>query len=245
MHDAAAAADRLLVEAWWYRWHPRTRARGRARRLAARSGGSAGSRPTSPSTPTSTGNFRLDAGKGGGALYDVGCYAVDAARWALGGRPAARGLRARATCATASTCAPRRHLLRPGRRGRRGPLRHQRPRRAARRRLRRGGHPGPRHPGVRRQGHAVPAAPGARDPPGAPGRARRPPSADRAARGARRPHAPRSSPPSTPTGSWSRRCPGAVRGEDVWLPTAQDSLDIATVLDEVRALPARAGGCAA
>jgi pimeloyl-ACP methyl ester carboxylesterase len=30
-----------------------------------------------------SGNYRLDASRGGGALYDVGCYAVDAVRWAL------------------------------------------------------------------------------------------------------------------------------------------------------------------
>jgi len=87
MHDAAAAAGRLLVEAWWYRWHPRT-----LRAIQLVTSGAIG-RVTRVETEFSfdgdfdgqaAGSYRLDAGKGGGALYDVGCYAVDAARWALG-----------------------------------------------------------------------------------------------------------------------------------------------------------------
>ena len=80
---AAAAADRLLVEAFWYRWHPRTRLV--ESMLAAgeigvvervESGlGFGGVRP---------GNIRLDPTKGGGALYDVGCYPISVAHWALG-----------------------------------------------------------------------------------------------------------------------------------------------------------------
>jgi xylose dehydrogenase (NAD/NADP) len=78
---AAAAGDRLLVEASWYRWHPRVRlaqqqlARiGRVRHVAAgfRFDGSL------------EGNYRLDPARGGGALYDVGCYAVSACLWAVG-----------------------------------------------------------------------------------------------------------------------------------------------------------------
>ena len=83
MHDAAAAADRLLVEAWWYRWHPRT-----LRAIELIGAGAIGrvARVESEFSFDAdlTGNYRLDAGRGGGALYDVGCYAVDAARWALG-----------------------------------------------------------------------------------------------------------------------------------------------------------------
>ena len=87
MTDAAAAADRLLVEAFWYRWHPRTQ-----RAIQLITSGALG-RVHRVETEFSfdgdfdgeaAGNYRLDAAKGGGALYDVGCYAVDAARWALG-----------------------------------------------------------------------------------------------------------------------------------------------------------------
>lgn len=86
MTEAARAADRLLVEAWWYRWHPRTQ---RAVKLV-RSGAIGTVRRVEADFSFDadlTGNYRLDATKGGGALYDVGCYAVDAARWALGSQP--------------------------------------------------------------------------------------------------------------------------------------------------------------
>jgi D-xylose 1-dehydrogenase (NADP+, D-xylono-1,5-lactone-forming) len=78
---AAAAGDLLVVEASWYRWHPRVRlaqARlvgiGKVQHVAAgfRFDGSL------------EGNYRLDRGRGGGALYDVGCYAVSACLWAVG-----------------------------------------------------------------------------------------------------------------------------------------------------------------
>lgn len=84
---AAAANDRLLVEASWYRWHPRVRlaqhllhevrAIGAVRYVSA-GFTFAGVAPD---------NYRLDAAKGGGALYDVGCYAVSAALWAFGTPP--------------------------------------------------------------------------------------------------------------------------------------------------------------
>jgi xylose dehydrogenase (NAD/NADP) len=84
--EMAAAADRagrLLVEAVWNRWHPRTReaeqlvgdgALGTVHRVVARFDGG---------TPA-TGNYRWDPGLGGGALYDVGCYAIAGALWAFG-----------------------------------------------------------------------------------------------------------------------------------------------------------------
>ncbi len=78
-----AAADRtglLAVEAAWNRWHPRTR---RAEELALEMSGprSMAAWFTFPGVPTD--NYRLEARRGGGALLDVGTYAVAAAHWAL------------------------------------------------------------------------------------------------------------------------------------------------------------------
>ena len=90
MQQAAQDADRLLVEAWWYRWHPRTV---RAVELV-NSGGLGPVRHMEAAfcfdgdfDGEQAGNYRMDAARGGGAVYDVGCYTVDAARWALGGAP--------------------------------------------------------------------------------------------------------------------------------------------------------------
>ncbi len=78
MAAAAGGANRVLMEALMYRFHPRMRAlAGSARdvrfahaafsfRLAAAD------------------NYRRDAALGGGALLDVGCYTLDAVRWLLG-----------------------------------------------------------------------------------------------------------------------------------------------------------------
>ena len=80
---AAAAAQRTLVEAFWYRWHPRTR---RAEGIVAT--GELGDvievQTTLRFGGVAPGNIRLDPTLGGGALYDVGCYAVSGALWALG-----------------------------------------------------------------------------------------------------------------------------------------------------------------
>ena len=80
---AAEAAGRLLVEASWYRWHPRTR---RAEQLVV--DGALGQVTNVETALCFSGvpsrNYRLDTARGGGALYDVGCYAVSAAQWALG-----------------------------------------------------------------------------------------------------------------------------------------------------------------
>ena len=87
MLAAARAADRLLVEAFWYRWHPRTRrleqllgqgAAGPVRQVEAEFCFDGGD------DPRMAGNFRLDPTRGGGGLYDVGCYAISAAQLALG-----------------------------------------------------------------------------------------------------------------------------------------------------------------
>ncbi|MGW2248919.1 Gfo/Idh/MocA family protein [Kitasatospora sp. NPDC001660] len=85
MTATARAAGRLLVEAAWNRWHPRTRdledlitrgAIGTVHTVAARFDGLA----------PAPGNYRLDIALGGGALYDVGYYAVSAALAAFGWR---------------------------------------------------------------------------------------------------------------------------------------------------------------
>jgi len=73
--DAALAADRLLVEAAWNQWHPRTR-----RLDAMIDEGVLGDIRTITAEFTfdgvPAGNYRLDATKGGGALLDVGPYVV-------------------------------------------------------------------------------------------------------------------------------------------------------------------------
>jgi predicted dehydrogenase len=81
MADTARRTGRLLVEASWNRWHPRTR---RYAVLAAALTGLRDVRAwfTFPGVPD--GNYRLDQARGGGALLDVGCYAVSAAVLALG-----------------------------------------------------------------------------------------------------------------------------------------------------------------
>ncbi|HVE63784.1 MAG TPA: Gfo/Idh/MocA family oxidoreductase [Mycobacteriales bacterium] len=84
MDTAATAAGRLLVEASWYRWHPRVRL---AQRLLAE--GAIGSvRHVSAGFTfaiADDASYRLDPARGGGAMYDVGCYAVSAALWAFAG----------------------------------------------------------------------------------------------------------------------------------------------------------------
>ncbi len=89
MTVAARAADRLLVEALWFRWHPRTR---RLVGLAA-SGGLGPVREVEAEfcfqgefEGAEAGNYRLDPGRGGGALLDTGCYALSAVHAVLGPR---------------------------------------------------------------------------------------------------------------------------------------------------------------
>jgi len=86
VRQIASAATRLglhAIEATWYRWHPRTL---RSQQLVR--DGAIG-QPTSMSTAfcfadVPAGNYRLDPARGGGAWYDVGCYAVSAAHLLLG-----------------------------------------------------------------------------------------------------------------------------------------------------------------
>jgi predicted dehydrogenase len=86
MAAAAGRAGRLLVEALFCRWHPQVQ---RAEQLVRE--GHVGAvceveagfsfRGVAP------GSFRLDPQRGGGALYDVGCYPISAALWAFGRSP--------------------------------------------------------------------------------------------------------------------------------------------------------------
>jgi xylose dehydrogenase (NAD/NADP) len=79
--DAAADAGVEVVEASWYRWHPRTR---HAEALVA--GGDLGEvvdvRAGFSFSGVPAGDYRLDPERGGGAVYDVGCYALSAVGWA-------------------------------------------------------------------------------------------------------------------------------------------------------------------
>ncbi len=86
MGDAAAASGRVLMEAFMYRFHPRTRA---VARLVAE--GAIG-RPRHLDAAFTfavrrADDVRLSAELAGGALLDVGCYTVDAARLLLGEEP--------------------------------------------------------------------------------------------------------------------------------------------------------------
>ena len=83
MSAVAAETGQLLVEASWYRWHPRVRLAQevlRSDRIGAVVHVSAGF----TFDGRLAGNYRLEVERGGGALYDVGCYAVSAALWAFG-----------------------------------------------------------------------------------------------------------------------------------------------------------------
>src|ERR1700712_2246400 len=86
MTVAAKAAGRHLVEASWYRWHPRVRL---AQQLLADGAIGTVRHVTSVFTfdGVPAGNYRLDPAKGGGAVYDIGHYALSGATWAFGGLP--------------------------------------------------------------------------------------------------------------------------------------------------------------
>jgi xylose dehydrogenase (NAD/NADP) len=91
MASAAEDAGRLLMEAFMYRFHPRSR---RVKQMVAegRIGApclvrSAFCYRMSEKDWTNKDNARLKPETGGGALLDVGCYSVSAARWFLGAEP--------------------------------------------------------------------------------------------------------------------------------------------------------------
>lgn len=75
MAQSAQANQRLLMEAIWFKWHPRTK---RLQELVAN--GDIGQLTKIDSTFTfainSPGNYRLDQTMGGGSLFDLGPYQV-------------------------------------------------------------------------------------------------------------------------------------------------------------------------
>ncbi len=86
MADAARGAGVLLMEAFMYRFHPRTEAI--LDRVRAGDVGEVRSiRSTFTFRLTRTDNIRLDPELGGGALMDVGCYCVNASRTVAGAEP--------------------------------------------------------------------------------------------------------------------------------------------------------------
>ncbi len=91
MAAAAATTGRLLMEAFMYRFHPRSL---RIRKLVQN--GTIGPPRLiraafcyrmSEEKVQDPSNFRLDPEMGGGALLDVGCYGVSVARWLYGAEP--------------------------------------------------------------------------------------------------------------------------------------------------------------
>ena len=91
MVSAAEQAGRLVMEAFMYRFHPRSR---RIKQMVAegRIGTpclvrSAFCYRMSEKDWTDTDNARLKPETGGGALLDVGCYSVSAARWFMAAEP--------------------------------------------------------------------------------------------------------------------------------------------------------------
>ena len=81
MAAAAVSSSLCLMEAFMYRFHPRTRAfveglRGDDRPLHVQA--SFGFPLTDPA------NYRMQPSLGGGALLDIGCYTVNIARWMMG-----------------------------------------------------------------------------------------------------------------------------------------------------------------
>lgn len=86
MEDAATQAGVLLMEAFMYRFHPRTQ---RVVELTRQGylGAFRNLRSTFTFRLTRPGNIRMDPELGGGALMDVGCYCVNVARTVAGAEP--------------------------------------------------------------------------------------------------------------------------------------------------------------
>jgi predicted dehydrogenase len=89
--DQAMASGKLLMEAFMYRFHPRSR---RIKQIVEEGGignpcliRSAFCFHMDDDILASGNNSRLKPGQGGGALMDVGCYSVSVARWFMGAEP--------------------------------------------------------------------------------------------------------------------------------------------------------------
>ncbi len=87
MAAEAAKAGVLLAEAFMYRFHPRTE-----KALALVRDGAVGAVRSLHSSftismPPDTANYRWHPEMGGGALYDLGCYPINAARLVFGEEP--------------------------------------------------------------------------------------------------------------------------------------------------------------
>ena len=78
MAVAATRAERLLMEAFMYRFNPRVS------EFVQRMSQPIHVQATFGFTLGEGENYRFDAGLGGGALLDVGCYCVSVSRWILG-----------------------------------------------------------------------------------------------------------------------------------------------------------------
>ena len=100
MANAAHKADRLLMEAFMYRFHPRSR---RIKQMVdqneignLRLVRAAFSYPMDAKYLQHGDNARLKPTMGGGALLDVGCYGVSLARWLMNAEPVS--VQAQASC---------------------------------------------------------------------------------------------------------------------------------------------------
>ena len=85
--EVAAASARTglpVVEASWYRWHPRVRLAQRRLPEVGPVLHVAAGFTFAADWVARAADYRLDPALGGGALYDVGCYAVSACLWAVG-----------------------------------------------------------------------------------------------------------------------------------------------------------------
>jgi xylose dehydrogenase (NAD/NADP) len=78
MAAEARSQGRTLMEAFMYRFHPRMR------RFREEAGETRFVHAAFGFTMAEAGNYRASREFGGGALLDVGCYCVNAARWFLG-----------------------------------------------------------------------------------------------------------------------------------------------------------------